>query len=334
MAYLTFDAPRGAQGGMDAASELLRQRLGAVGQNAGMSNLFRRDPRAATALIAAQMQAQESAADRAQRGDIAGQELGYRRDVLSQQGNMADLERRSAMDRVLASLAGNERLSQGRMGHEQRLAEMAQKAAELEAARGRTFMGEQQTSQQRFHAGQTDKTLSQQERLSVQQMQNELLARVMDQQSRKELSQDDLRGRILGELAQGAVSTDAPGWAEIQRRIPQLLSQVGGAQGQMPPAPPPATAEGKFAAEFPELKTAWDKASAGKEAGLKKPLTDFLLSIPTEDVETHADALKRYLPLQYGSYVNLDAELDPSWAAPWSDRRKNIMQLRKMLGIK
>ena len=103
-----------------------------------------------------------------------------------------------------------------------------------------------------------------------------------------------------------------------------MNAQMTGAPATKPQEP--ATAEGRFAAKYPELKASWDKASTGKEA-----LLDFMTSVTTEDIANNPDAMKQYLALRYQGQ-DLDGELRTGPLAS-RDTARNINRVRKAIGL-
>lgn len=329
MAYMTFEAPRGSQDGLDMASALLQQRLGAMGQNQNMDLMYRRDPRAATALIQAQIAAQEEAANRAQRGDIASQEMNYRNRSLDMQGQQAGADRQASMDRLLASLAGQRGLAGEQMSHAERLQQAAQIAARQEASAQREFQRGQTDSQQKFQGTLADKQMKHSTESESRRAMLETMLKGMEISGLDKRSQDDMRTKMMAAYANLAESAGDPDYpaakAELDKVFANMNAQMSGA-----PAPQPASPQVKLAMDAvdPRLKTAWDMASTGKDGVTKKSPLDFLKSLPEQDVANNRAALNAYVKARYGT----DALPDRSYFSPWSSAAESEDEIRGYIG--
>lgn len=330
MAYLTFEAPRGSQDGLDMASALLQQRLGAMGQNQNMDLMYRRDPRAATALIQAQIAAQEEAANRAQRGDIASQEMNYRNRSLDMQGQQAGADRQASMDRLLASLAARRGETTDQMRHAKALQEAAQIAATQEAARQRehqTGLADKQITAQTSE-GKLSREL--QAKLETARMMNDLAMKQAELSGAGNRTKAELLNTFVQGQIKAASELPAEDWAQVQGRYAPLMQQFGvgpqGAATAATTAPEPKTTAGRFAAKNAELKSIWDKSSEGKDA-----MIDFLLTVPPEDIRANRDAMKDYLKVRY---PGMDPN-DEVWGGMfWSkDSWKKAHRARAALGL-
>lgn len=297
------------------ASALLQQRMGAQGQNQNMDLMFRRDPRAATALIQSQMAAQEEAANRAQRGDIANQEMQYRNDSLNAQTQAGADDRKAAMDRLAAQLLGQKGLSTERMNFETTQADAARQAAIAEAAAQREFQRGQTGSQQKFQGTLADKQMKHATESESRQAMLNTMLKGMEISGLDKRSQDDMRTKMMAAYANLAESAADPNYptakAALDNAFAGMNAQMSGAPAPKPQEP--ATAEGRFAAKYPELKTSWDAALMGKDGVTKKSMADFLKSIAIEDINNNRDPLKAYLGLRYQGQ-SPDSELSNSWS--------------------
>lgn len=337
MAYLTFNSGPGSQQGMDIASAMLQQRMGGGsplgGQN--MSLMFRRDPRAATALIQAQLAAQESAADRSQRGDIAGQELGFRREALGANMQSAEAERAAAMNRMLAQIGAQTGLAKERMSFEERLNEADKIARASEAAKQRAFLGSQQASQQKFQGDLFGKQMQHQTGLAAMQAAAQMALQQIEQSGRTDQSKRDAAARIMSEFAAAAASQDPAAWATVQPRIPEIMAGIAAPTGQAgyapPPKPEPKTAAAQFRQKSPELSAEWDAMSMEADGETKKTVWNFLSSMPIEDIENNQKELKAYIASRYGAPDLEDEIYTGSFDSP--KVHKKVKAIRKALGM-
>lgn len=326
---LTFNPGPSSQGGLDLASAMLQQRLGQMGADQQMNNLYRRDPRAATALIQSQMAAQESAADRMQRGDLAAQEMDLRNRSLDAQTRAGADDRLALMERLREQLRGQRDISGDRMDFEGRMEQQRQAAAALEQERNRTLQSQLQQSQQAFQGGLADKQMQHsgglakdQAALAREQMLNDLTMKRAELLGLDKRAQDDLRGRMMAEFAGAAASTNAEDFPIIQKRFMDMLAQ--GTPGAAPAAAPPRLA---IDTVDPTLRGAWDKLSTGKDGATKKSVAEFIKSIPEVDRKTHRDALRTYIQTRYP-----DAMQNQSYGSPFSSRAAVNDELRAELG--
>lgn len=337
MAYLTFDAPRGSQQGLDIASAMLQQRMGGGSPLGGqdMSLMYRRDPRAAAALIQAQLAAQEAAADRAQRGDIAGQEMGYRNRALDAQMQESGMDRQASMDRLVASLAGQRGLAGERMNFDREQADAARRAAIGEAEAMRAFQRGQ--TQQQIAASQTEGEKGRQHQTGLAAMQAALQAasQQAEQAGLDARARMDMQGRIMGAFAEAAASQDPAAWQTVQSRIPEIMRSiapqgVAGSATPVMPTPEPKTVAGKLASKEPELTAAWTSLMGGRDDKPRKSATELLLAIPTEDIENNPKAVKQFLEANYDTSAE-DALWSYGGGLP---TRKAIEARRRALGLK
>lgn len=311
------------------ASALLQQRMGAQGQNQNMDLMFRRDPRAATALIQAQMAAQEEAANRAQRSDLANQEMGYRNRSLDMQGQQAGDDRQAAMDRLLAGLAGQRGLASEQMKFQGSQADVARQAAMAEAAAQRAFQGSQQQNQQQFQGTLADKQMQHSTQSESRRAMLETMLKGMEISGLDKRSQDDMRTKMMAAYANLAESAGDPGYPAAKAELDKVF---GGMNAQMTGMPAPQAAPApKLAMDAVDqkLKSSWDAASMGKDGATKKPVTEFLKSIPAEDIKNNKAALQKYIAARYP-----DALPDRSYFSPWSSAAASEDEVRDKMGAK
>lgn len=330
MAYLTFDAPRGSQQGLDIASAMLQQRMGGGSPLGGqdMSLLYRRDPRAAAALIQAQLAAQEAAADRAQRGDIAGQELGFRRESLGANMQSAEAERAAEMNRMLAQIGAQTGMAKERMSFEERLNEADKIARATEAAKQREFLGAQQQGQQKFQGGLADKQMQHQTGLAAMQAALQAASQQAEQTGLDARARMDMQGRIMGAFAEAAASQDPAAWQTVQSRIPEIMRGIA-PQVSGDTKPLPKTAAARLMAAEPELTAAWTALIGGQNNAPRKSAKEFLESIPEIDRKNNAAVLREFLSVHYPDAIN-----DQSYFSPWSSSAASSDDVREILGTK
>lgn len=333
-----FEAGPSSQAGLDMASALLQQRLGAMGQNQSMDLMYRRDPRAATALIQSQIAAQEEAANRAQRGDIAGQEMDYRNRSLDMQGQMAGADRQASMERLLASLAGQRGLAGEQMSHAERLQQAAQIAATQEASAQREFQRGQTDSQQKFQGTLADKQMKHSTESESRRAMLETMLKGMEISGLDKRSQDDMRTKMMAAYANLAESASDPGYpaakAELDKVFANMNAQMSGAPAPIAatkPAEPP-TAEGRFMQKYPEVAGYLKMKSLGKDGQTKRAMRDFLYDMPIEDIANNAPAIREFLKLNYQNVDPRDELVGGMFWGPSSI--KKLDEIKSALGIK
>lgn len=308
MAYLTFDAGRGSQEGLSMAAAELAQRMAALGQSSGgASILARRDPRAAVAFEQMKMQAAQAEADRMQRGDLASQEMAYRNRALDTQGQQATADRQAAMERLMASLAGQRGLQGERLTAEQSMADAARKAAMAEAAASREFTRGQNAENRTFQAGEGRLGREHQTGLAAMQAAIQSAQQAAEQQGLDARARMDLQGRVMSQFAEAAASQDPAAWATVQQRIPEILAGIASSTGQKgyapPPKPEPKTAGAKMAIDEPALYAEWSGKVGGQNGAERKPAADFVMSIPESDITANKEAFKQFMESTYGEPI-------------------------------
>lgn len=333
MAYTTFNAGPSSQQGLDIASAMLQQRLGGMGQNQNMDLMYRRDPRAATALIAAQMQAENDRMGIQQRGELGREEMDFRNRSLDANIASGADERKAMLERMMMQLGAQRGIATDQMSHAEKLQQAAQLAQTQEAARQREFLGAQQQQDQAFRGGQSDKQMQHQTESESRRAMLETMLKGMEISGLDKRSQDDMRTRMMDAYANLAGSANDPGYpaakSELDKVFAGMNSQMSGAPAPTP-APPPTT-EGRYMQKYPEVSAYLKSKMLGKDGSTKRAMRDFLYDMPLEDISGNKDAVREFLKLNYPNVDPRDELVGGMFWGPESQRK--LTAIRGALGI-